>query len=401
MQDNILLWLKMVLVFGIGNNRLWETSANYDSIQEFYTAVKNHETDKLNYSEYQRADNISDDEVKEILELCDSKGIKYYSYESEGYPVALRRIANPPAVLFCKGNLDFLNDKYAVAVVGSRNPSAYSVEVINKLCKDLLQKGFILLSGFAQGVDQRVNILCLDSGKTPVAVCARDIESDYPKGSMELKKLIAEKGAVVSEYYPGSRPAADAFVKRNRISVGLSCGALFIEARRDSKGLDNYNHAIYQGKPVFVVPPHDIFDKRYMGQANLLRDGCTPVFSSDDIIHEIIGGGVWDKGGSIDLDEYFIPSEDSFWFNHGGEKKKRKRKVKQTDDENIKPVKKAELSALSDEQQLVVKLLEKKDMLIDELAVETGLEVCDILVTLTELELNGIVRSLPGKMYGI
>ena len=228
------LWLWVQMVFTPASKRIWSMSANYDDIEEFAQAVKNHEVSEITESEYERADSISFEDAEKILNECSEKGIKYYSYESEGYPVQLKEIANPPAMMFFKGNLDFLNEKCIITVVGTRKPSEYSLSVADRICGDLIDRNIIIVTGFAEGIDQYVNNVSINKNSFPVAVCGTALDYDYPKGSTELKNLIADKGVIISEYYPGCKVTSGSFSSRNRISVGLSKGVLFIEAARDS-----------------------------------------------------------------------------------------------------------------------------------------------------------------------
>ena len=415
MKDNIDLWLKALLIFSPGNKKLWEYSANYDNIEEFIKAVDNRETGEFSDEEYERIEKIKDEDIQKILDKCEEENIGYYSYESEGYPRVLKRIANPPAVLFYKGNLDFLNDKCLIAAVGTRHPSEYSYTVTDKLCGELIKRGFLVCSGFAEGIDQRVNKATIESDGFPVAVCANDICTDYPKGSRELKEIIAQKGVVISEYYPGCPNFAGAFANRNRISVGLSKGVLFIEARADSKGLNNYDHALYQGKPVFVVPPADIFNSRYSGQVKLLRNGCVPVFSAEDIVYEIMKEKSPEISQIKSLGELSFPDEDSAVFsdekNVSDTKRKRKSyKSKNKTEDNFSAEnsgsdqiirEKRDYSSLDETQRKLCETLEERDMLADEIAEKMGMDIGQTLALLTEAEMYGLVESLPGKMFGI
>ena len=106
-----ILWLWAVMVFGVGCKRLWEMSDNFDGIEEFVKALKEHKITSVTKAEYERADKLAIENAEEILQKCTELGQSYLCYESEGYPSQLRRIANPPAMLFYKGNLDFLTDK--------------------------------------------------------------------------------------------------------------------------------------------------------------------------------------------------------------------------------------------------------------------------------------------------
>lgn len=405
-----ILWLWAVMVFNPGNKRLWKMSANYDSISDFVHAAQNGEIDAMTEAEKERAAAVTFDQAEKVLNDCDDMGIKYYSYESEGYPRHLKTIADPPAMLFFKGNLDFLIDKRLIAVVGTRRPSEYSLEITDKLGSDLIDRGFLLVSGFAEGIDQRVNTVSMNKGSFPIAVCGTPINYDYPRGSSELKELVANNGVVISEYYPGCKVLSGAFVNRNRISVGISDAVLFVEAKKDSHGLDNYNHAVYQGKPVFVVPPHDIFDKRYFGQRDLIRNECKPIFSADDIVYTFSRGGEFDFDNIQSLGDYNLPADDSVFYNHKNDKeenkkkkviKKNKVKITEPQLEESKPAVEIDYSSLDEIQTKICRVLENNNLIADDIAARLGLDISQVLAELTELELFGYVRSLPGKMFGL
>ena len=383
-KERLLLWIRAVLIFTPSSKRIWEVSANYDDIVEFMTALDDHMVSGLNDKELQRIGKYSLKDAEIIKKRCEELGINIYCYESEGYPDRLKRIANPPAVLYTYGNLDFLNDKCVISVVGSREPSEYSVKITKHICADLIRRNCLLASGFAGGIDQIANKVAIENNSRPIAVCGTALDCDYPKGSNELKKQIAENGVVISEYFPGYKPFGSAFVNRNRILTGLSNAVLFTECSKESHGLDNVNHAISQGKQVFVVPPHDIYDSRYFGQRDLIRNECQPVFGAEDIVYSL-GNERYQSLRLVEsLGEFTLPAEDS---------------VSET--EEVKPTPEPDLSGLDDTQKSICKLLKSGNMLVDDIAAKLGMDISDVLAQLTELELYGTVKSYPGKMFGL
>ncbi len=408
-RERLLLWIRAVLIFTPSSKRIWETSANYDDIVEFMTALDERSVSGLNEKELQRIEKYSIENAENILKRCEELGINVYCYESEGYPNRLKRIANPPAVLYTYGNLDFLNDKCVISVVGSREPSEYSVKVTEHICSDLIRRNCLLASGFAGGIDQIANRVAIENNSRPIAVCGTTLESDYPKGSGELKQLIAENGVVISEYFPGYKPFGNAFVNRNRILTGISNAVLFTECSKESHGLDNVNHAISQGKQVFVIPPHDIYDSRYFGQRDLIRNECQPVFGAEDIVYSL---GT-ERGQSLrlveSLGEFTLPAEDSAILNNGEPKPVKHRKSKRKTPDNrvvseaeaVKTTPEPDLSGLDDTQRSICELLKGGNMLADEIAAKLGMDISDVLAQLTELELFGTVKSYPGKMFGL
>ncbi|MGN0594287.1 MAG: DNA-processing protein DprA [Hominimerdicola sp.] len=403
-----ILWLWALLVFKPANIRLWKLSDNYDDIVDFTTALKNHEITAVTEKEYQRVDEVTFDDAQKVLDRCQELNIKVYCYESEGYPAQLKRIPNPPAVLFCRGNLDFINDKCIIAVVGARNPSEYSIEITRKFGKEMIERKMLLASGFAEGIDRLTNEVSIECGSFPIAVSAVSLDVDYPKDSGEIKEKICDSGVVISEHYPGSERLPNAFVNRNRILIGISRAVLFIEANKYSHGLDNANHAISQGKSLFVVPPHDIYDKRYFGQRDLIRNECQCVFGAADIAFWLSKECGDDFILTKSLGDFTLPAQDSPFYYEDDERPRKKKSKRSKTKKKVKVEEQAEMqkksvdySSLTECEAEICRLLEEKNMLADEISAMTGMDISETLATLTELEIEGLVKSLPGKLFGI
>lgn len=406
MNDKRIVWLLLLMIFGVGNPRIWDLSANYDSAEEFYKALKDHEVSDLNDKEKQLVDKFTDNDAQKIIDDCADKNINIYCYESEGYPQRLKAVADPPAVLFSYGNLDFLDHISTIAVVGTRVPSEYSVSIARTLCEQMCEKDIVLCSGFANGIDQIANLTSLDMGKPTVAVCGTALDHDYPQGSLDIKKRIAENGAVISEHIPGSKQVNNSFKLRNRILVGISQGVVFIEASMISHGLDNYHHAIAQGKPVFVVPPCDITEKRYFGQRYLLRNECVPLFNADDVVGRLALEGFDSFAFTKDLGDFTLPVDDSQFYNDEEIRQRKKAasakpesKKNNDNDKQVRSVPEVDYSQLDENESAICKVLEDGKALADTICVKTGLDISTVLSALTMLELEGIVNSLPGNQF--
>lgn len=409
-MDNRVYWMWLVTVFGAANPRLWQLGERYETAEEYVYALRSNMISGLSDGEIKKIGSTSFEQAKEIISRCEENNIKVYCYESEGFPEHLKRIANPPAILFCRGNLDFLNNKITAAVIGTRSPSEYSEKVTDMLCTELCSRGCVIVTGIADGIDQLANSAAIRSGNPTCGVCGREIDGGYPVGSDEMKNRIAEQGAIVSETCSFMKSPPLSFTKRNRILVGLSDAVIFVECSSASKGLDNADHAIAQGKQIFVVPPHDIFDKRYSGQSELIRKGCKVYLGSEDFVYYLSSVRIEDF--SFDrIGGKYSTVDDSSMFEH--EKKKsspKKKRVRQSaenkekeaeSEKNVLSKTAADYSALSDVQADICRLLEKKPMLADSIAAALQRDIGEILTELTTLELDGIIRSLPGKMFGM
>lgn len=212
--------------------------------------------------------------------------INYISPGSNKFTQIITSIAVVPERLYYLGELPTAR-RPTVAIVGTRRPTPYGTEVTTKLAGDLARRGVIIVSGMALGVDGLAHRAALDAGGTTIAVQGNGLSRFYPRTHEQLgRDIIANGGAIVSEYEP-EVPARDfQFLERNRIVSALSDAVLITEASARSGTLNTARHAIEQGKDVFVVPGN-ITSPLSAGCNLLLRQGATPVMSADDILEVI------------------------------------------------------------------------------------------------------------------
>jgi DNA processing protein len=200
------------------------------------------------------------------------------------YPEALRWIPEPPPVLYIWGTLQH-EDSLAVAVVGSRKPSPYGQLAAQRLSADLAQYGFTVVSGLARGVDSLAHQGALQAGGRTIAVLGSGINVVYPPEHRRLYEAIRVQGAVVSEFPFDTKPDRWNFPRRNRIISGLTLGTLVIEASDQSGSLHTARHALEQGREVFAVPGR-IDAPSSRGTNNLIKRGAKLVEGLDDILEE-------------------------------------------------------------------------------------------------------------------
>ncbi|HSW98977.1 MAG TPA: DNA-processing protein DprA [Candidatus Saccharimonadales bacterium] len=203
-------------------------------------------------------------------------------------PNKLRNIPDPPSQLFVKGySVNELLERPCVAVVGSRKVSAYGKAVTAALAGDLARAGVLIISGLALGVDSIAHIAALDAGGLTLAVLPSPVEQIYPAAHEQLaKRIIAQGGALVSEYPAGAPVYRLNFVERNRIASGLCDALLITEAAEKSGTLHTANFALEQGKPVLAVPGN-ITSLTSVGTNNLIKTGATPVTSAADVLQAL------------------------------------------------------------------------------------------------------------------
>ncbi len=213
---------------------------------------------------------------------------------SPRYPPLLHDLTDPPAVLFGTGSaevLGLLAEEPSVTIVGTRRASPYGTEVAYALGRGLGASGVPVISGLALGIDGTAHRGCLDGGGLPVAVVASGPDVAYPRRHRSLHERIHRAGLVLSELPPGTEPYRWSFPARNRIMAALGRMTLVVEAADPSGSLITAEFAKDLGRCVAAVPGR-ITSSVARGTNNLLKDGATPIASTEDVLDELFGVGV-------------------------------------------------------------------------------------------------------------
>lgn len=193
-------------------------------------------------------------------------------------------IDNIPKKLYYRGQLP-TERRPSVAIVGSRKPTAYGREVTERLASTLARQGIVIISGLALGVDAIAHRSALEAGGTTIAVQANGLHRLYPSTNAHLgEEIIARGGAIISEYEPGTDPMQYRFLERNRIVSGLADIVIITEAAARSGTLNTAAHALAQGKEIFAVPGN-ITSPMSAGCNQLLRQGAQPLLAPEDILN--------------------------------------------------------------------------------------------------------------------
>jgi len=219
------------------------------------------------------------------MERLERHGIRAITWKDPDYPARLKEIYDLPPVLYVQGDLT-PRDETAIAVVGTRQASAYGREAAERLSTDLAHHGVTIVSGLARGIDAVAHRAALAAGGRTIAVMACGLDIVYPPEHARLAREIAQHGAVVSDYPLGTRPRADNFPRRNRIMSGLSLGVLVVEAGAGSGALITARWALEQNREVFAVPG-SILSPRSLGCHRLIQDGAKLVHTFQDILEEL------------------------------------------------------------------------------------------------------------------
>lgn len=206
---------------------------------------------------------------------------------NEAIPMVLQKIPSPPKEMFVSGPLEELLNRPRLSVVGTRKPTPYGIQVTKSLIQELAAQGIVIISGLAFGVDSIAHRACLEAHGQTIAVLPTSLGCIYPASHRHLaQQIIDQGGALVSEYPPGSTAYKTNFVARNRLVSGLGDAILIIEAAHKSGTLHTTNFALEQGKDVMVIPGN-ITSPLSAGTNNLLKDGATPITSSQDVINAL------------------------------------------------------------------------------------------------------------------
>ena len=300
-----------------------------------------------------------------FLEQMDKKHIAFTYPGDERYPRLLTEIADPPSVLYYIGRID-PDPELSLAMVGSRHPTKYGVEVARRFGYELASAGALVVSGMAEGIDACAARGALDAKNAicpTLAVLGCGVDVVYPQSNEKLYEEIIERGAVVSEFLPGSRVERYYFPIRNRVMSGLAHGTLVIEAAQRSGTSITAGYAHDQGREVFAVPGR-IGDEMSEGPNGMISRGeAKPVFSPDDILSE--------------FSCLHVPAE-------------------------IRPEANVVLlSSLGADQRAICRLLRGGEMSFDELCDALSLPIGAMNACLTELQFSGIIQVLPGRRYAI
>ncbi|MBI5215833.1 MAG: DNA-protecting protein DprA [Ignavibacteriae bacterium] len=304
-------------------------------------------------------------EARKYAEQQLSKLNKYegniISFWDKQFPDALKRIDDPPVMLFMKGTFDEL-DCYSIAIVGTRVPSTYGTMMAEKFSEELTKIGITIVSGLARGIDTIVHSSTLKTGGRTLAVIGSGLDVIYPPENKKLYERIPEQGAVVSEFPMGTKPDAGNFPRRNRIISGLSLGTLVIETDINGGAMITAAMALNQNREVFALPGN-LDSKRSKGANTLIKNGQAKLVESvDDILTELAS--------------------------------KLKPILKKSDKVPIKPH--IELTLF---EQTIFNVMDEKPLHIDVITQHAGVSTSDALVQLLSLEFKGLVRQLPGKMF--
>ena len=390
-------WLWLNMVFGTGNHRIWEVMSFFRTAEKAYISLtSDNSMVSLTENELKNVREIPLRNAEVFLANCAKRGIGVVSFTDPEYPAQLEHIYNPPSVLYYRGNISCLKTELTVTAVGTRKAASYSLRAAKEVCSELSARGVVIVSGFAVGLDLASHMAAADIGRPTVCVMGCGVDVDYPRQNFSYRDTILAAGGVfISEFPPGTAPNSPNFPKRNRILAALGAATVVFQAGAKSGSLITANLSAGQGHDVLCLPPADIFSGEFAGNIKLLRDGALPMYDASDVM-ECITGDRKLYSGMVATKK----AAESYETVHS---------VNETEVEaaqdNI-PAAEPEQTAsadfsdeLSEKQLLIAKELAGGALHADELAQRLELDPAELMTELTELEIYGTVRSLPGKMF--
>ncbi len=312
-------------------------------------------------------------------ELCELQrvGGRLIRWSDPDYPPLLKHIADPPPFLFVRGTM-VTGEPPCVAVVGARTASEAGLRMARRLGFELAAKGFAVVSGLARGIDGEAHQGALDAGGTTIAVMGCGIDVIYPAEHRRLAEtILANRGALLSELPIGSAPIAENFPTRNRILSGLSLGVVIVEAAERSGSLITARMALEQDRQVFAVPGSPVSGKS-RGSNRLLKEGAKLVECVEDVIEEL-------APQLASTTQTASPARVESTVKRPGITQSSAQEANEPASEDAKSI----VNCLKDEERLH----------IDAIIEGSGLEAKTVLRFLLELELQGVVRQHPGKLF--
>jgi len=357
-MTNVKYWVGFNIVHGIGPARLQRL---LDYFGDAETAWKAAPLDLaragLDRKSLQNLLTLRDKlDLDAEMHRIEAMGLHVLTLLDEGYPRLLRQINLPPPLLYVKGSL-LHEDDWAIAVVGTRHPKAYGLEMTRYLAGDLARNKVTVVSGLARGVDTQAHRAALEAGGRTIAVLGSGIDIIYPYENVDLARQIVASGALITEYPLGTKPDKSNFPPRNRIISGLSLGTLITHAGEGSGALITAYYALEQGREVFAVPGSAL-DRACSGTNRLIQRGeAKLVLRVQDVLEEL----------------------------------------------NLTMVsQQAEVRAIVPENEteaLLLRHLSEEPLHVDELGRLSGLPIAQVTGTLALMELKGLVHQAGGMNY--
>ena len=361
-RDDLHYWLALLRTPGLGAIAFQRLLSRFPSPRDFFALPVAERLEALPLAPAGRAFLAAPcwDRIEADLRWAEGEDCHILTLHDAAYPPLLKEIADPPPLLFVRGDPALLS-RPQIAMVGSRNPTAGGRSLAEDFARSLSRCGLLVCSGMALGIDAASHQGALRAGAETLAVAGTGPDRIYPARHRELARAIVERGAIVSEFAPGTAPLPGNFPRRNRIISGLGLGVLVVEAACKSGSLITARLAAEQGREVFALPG-SIHNPLARGCHQLIREGAKLVEGIGDILEEL---------GSLAA------------VSHGSR--------------GANPPAEGLPTPLPEDQQRLLAALGFEPVSIDTLVARSGLTADRVSSMLMNMELQGRVTSSGGR----
>ncbi|MBQ3311046.1 DNA-processing protein DprA [bacterium] len=353
-------WVALSSLEKLNSEFILKLYSHFKDIEKAFYATK-HELEQIEGLSIKKAEhflNLRDKvNLEETLDYVLRNDIEVLPYDSENYPKLLKEISNPPAALYVKGDLASCNLNRTIAIVGSRKASFNGKESLSLVLKSLVNTDICIVSGLASGIDTTAHHCAIENNLKTIGVIASGFDFVYPESNRALyQSIIKGNGAIITEYYPTFEPLKYRFPERNRIVTGLSYGTIVVEAALKSGALISANLTLEQGRELMCIPGL-ITNPNTKGIYNLIKNGATIITEGEDILNALN----WE----------IKPNFEQQTLNFD----------------------------LNDDEKNILKSIEIEPKEFDDIQFETKINTDDLLMSLTTLELKGIIKQVEGYRY--
>lgn len=296
-----------------------------------------------------------------------ASGCRLLNWTETEYPQRLLEIYDPPPLLYVQGDVSLLN-RHAISIVGTRRPTPYGNQMAERLARDLAERGLVIVSGLARGIDSSAHKgACAAARGATVGVLGNGIDVIYPKENKKLYGQIIERGAIITEFPFGFHPAPENFPVRNRIIAGIGLGVVVVEGAQHSGSAITARLAMEYSREVFGVPGNATQPNSFAPN-QLIKQGAKLVTGWEDVVEELPTG----IRAELFPVETLSGSERASLF-----------------EASLSPMEKVLFGLLNTDEPRHV----------DELVEQSGLSSSEVLATLFDLEMKGMIRQMPGKQF--
>jgi DNA processing protein len=367
--DASLSWLALALTPGLASRLSARLLREFGSPEEVFRAPLPH-LERCNLpSEVAQAVHKKQSFKRAEKELASTQRIdncRLLNWTEPEYPQTLLQIYDPPVLLYVRGDTQVLNQP-CVSIVGARRPTLYGTQMAERLGREIAARGVVVISGMARGIDAIAHQGAMAVHGRAIGVLGTGINVCYPKENKKLYEQVLERGAIISEFPLGTHPAPENFPIRNRIVAGMPLGVVIVEGAQYSGSLITARLAMEFGREVFGVPGN-VTQATSFAPNQLIKQGAKLVTNGEDVIEELPTPV---RGALV--------------------------KAERPEAEQRNLLVAASLN--SSEKKIYELLSPDESRHIDDIVERSGLNSSEVLATLFDLEMKGVVRQLPGKQF--